>query len=728
MSVNPTHKPESIAGYCAELLVHARCRGHRGIVVLTGTREWSREAAVQTMSTLGLSRRVWLGEMPSLSDYLEVGTARQLLGQELDGVVLDAWAGFDAEAFGALAGTLRAGGLMLLLAPPLAQWRDYPDPEHVRLAVAPYTAEQVTGRFLHHLSRSVQGCPGVVQLGQDGELPPIAEGGAPCWQPPFSGEGMTPGQADVQTAIERVAHGHRRRPLVLTADRGRGKSAALGIAAAGLLQRGSSHITVTAPSLSAAAQVFAHAERLLPGAKSQRGLLEWQGKHIVFVPPDALTLAPHATELLLVDEAAAIPTPLLERMLLRYARIVFASTIHGYEGTGRGFALRFQKVLTQRNPGWQAVHLQQPVRWALDDPLERLSFRALMLDAEPVKVESLGRVEPGGFAWIDRDNLVEDASMLAELFGLLVLAHYRTSPNDLRYLMDGPNVRIAVLRQQGHVIATALIAEEGGLSAALAKGIYEGRRRAHGHLLPQSLAVHAGFVEAPQLKAWRVVRIAVHPGLVRRGLGRYLLRQIQHEAQREGMDFIGASFGAEEGLLAFWHDAGWGAVRVGLGREASSGTHSVMMLQPLSDDGKRVFQKMQARLAEQLPLLLGDSLSQLDAALVVALLRQLPMPLSLGELDWRDIHSFAEALRGYEVCLLALWRLAPAALADATIQSRLDDSEQQLLVQRVLQQHDWAVLAKAHGLSGRAQVVEALRGCYRTLLLAYRDAGRLPGA
>jgi tRNA(Met) cytidine acetyltransferase len=725
-------RPAAIAQFAADLQAGAAARGHRAILVLSGTRQWCREAAEAIGTLLAPPRLVWLGEPPPTLDTLHLATAQQLLGQEIDAVVQDAWAGFDAEAFGALAGSLPAGGLMVLLTPPLMAWRDHADPEHARLAVTPCAPEQVSGRFLQHMADALRGTPGVTLLAQDKPLPVLAEQAAHRWQPLFAAGGVTPEQAEAVAAMQRVAHGHRRRPLVLTSDRGRGKSAALGIGAARLLQQGTRHIIVTAPRQAAVAQLFAHAARLLAGARQEPGRLAWQGRCIEFVPPDALLHSLPATELLLVDEAAAIPTPLLERMVAHYARIVFASTIHGYEGNGRGFALRFQKTLTQRTPGWQALQLKQPVRWAEGDPLERLSFRALMLDAEPVAGSAVAAAsrDNSRFEWLPREQLLQQEPQLAELFGLLVLAHYRTRPNDLRQLLDGPNVRLAVLRHHGHIVAAALVAEEGGLPAALAQGIYEGRRRAHGHLLAQSLAVHAGFAEAPVLRAWRVVRIVVHPALQRRRLGHHLLQQLEREACQGEVDYLGASFGGDAPLLAFWQEAGWRPVRVGLTREAASGSHSLMVLHPLSAAGGSLFRALRGRFAEQLPLLLGEPLSELDAPLALALLRGLPAAGEgvLGEQDWRDVRSFAEALRGYEVCLLALWRLAPEALADASLRARLSPCQQQMLVEKVLQRHDWQRLAAAHGLRGRGGALEALREAYRRILEACRETGRFAGA
>lgn len=728
MSTNLPSAPTTLAELTALLQANATSRGHRAVVVLHGERSWCRENAREILSRCHLPRLVCLGEPFPEHDSLAITTARQLLGQELNGVVVDAWSGFDAEAFGAVAGSLQAGGLMLMLTPSLAKWHEYPDPEHERLAVTPFTTEQVSGRFLQHLSRVILESDGIMRLAQGEVLPELIPEKEVCWQPPFLADGITVEQSEAVAAIEKVVHGHRRRPLVLTSDRGRGKSTALGIAAATLLQQTAQHIIVTAPRLAAVAQIFEHAQSRLPGAESQRGLLQWQGKCIEFVPPDALTQSPSDTDLLLVDEAAAIPAPLLEKMLKHYARIVFASTIHGYEGTGRGFALRFQKTLAQLTPDWRSLHLTEPVRWAASDPLEPLSFRALMLDAEPVAPEKISGEVDGQFEWVAREQLIENRRDLTELFGLLVLAHYRTSPNDLRYLLDGPNVRIAVLRHSGHIIATALIAEEGGLPDALAQGIYEGRRRAHGHLLPQSLAVHAGFPEAPSLLAWRIVRIAVHPALMRHGFGKAMLQRLQYEGSRYGVDYLGASFGGDYPLFAFWQNSGWLPVRVGLSREAASGTHAVMVMQAVSPESEQLFQQLQSRLAEQLPHLLAESLTDFDADLAGLIFPALPaLPLStLNRRDWLDVVSFAETLRGYEVCSLGLWRLTPIALSDSSLQSRLDESQRHLLVQKVLQRQEWSRVAKGGGLSGRAQVVAALRECYRVILDYYRETGKFP--
>ncbi|MFP3366547.1 hypothetical protein R0J93_23165, partial [Pseudoalteromonas sp. SIMBA_148] len=57
--------------------------------------------------------------------------------------------------------------------------------------------------------------------------------------------------------------------------------------------------------------------------------------------------------------------------------------VHGYEGTGRGFQLRFRHHLERQCPGWQALEMTTPVRWAPGDPLEALTDDLLLLSAQP---------------------------------------------------------------------------------------------------------------------------------------------------------------------------------------------------------------------------------------------------------------------------------------------------------------------------------------------------------
>lgn len=61
-----------------------------------------------------------------------------------------------------------------------------------------------------------------------------------------------------------------------------------------------------------------------------------------FAPADVGSL--QFAELLIIDEAAAIPLPLVKRMVGRWP-IFISSTVHGYEGTGRSLSLKLVREL-----------------------------------------------------------------------------------------------------------------------------------------------------------------------------------------------------------------------------------------------------------------------------------------------------------------------------------------------------------------------------------------------
>jgi N-acetyltransferase 10 len=62
-----------------------------------------------------------------------------------------------------------------------------------------------------------------------------------------------------------------------------------------------------------------------------------------------------SAELVAIDEAAAIPLPIVRALMSQPDRLTFlSSTINGYEGTGRALSLKLIKDLRERNGGRQA--------------------------------------------------------------------------------------------------------------------------------------------------------------------------------------------------------------------------------------------------------------------------------------------------------------------------------------------------------------------------------------
>ncbi|WJW75978.1 GNAT family N-acetyltransferase [Thiohalobacter sp. IOR34] len=704
----------------------AAAAGHRLPVLIAGGADDCRRQAQALLAGMTGQALAWYGgEAPSQVPQIAPGQARGRLGQALDVLVFDAHQGFDPDAFGALCGTLRAGGLLLLLTPPLETWPARPDPACARIVPAPFGIADAGGRFLQRLVRLIRSELGLMRI-EDGRvlrlpaLPAPAQAAAPV----DDGDCLTADQQQAVAAVIQVAHGHRRRPLVLVADRGRGKSAAFGIAAARLLRDGLERVLVTAPRPAAAEAVFEQAARLLPGAVGSGGRLEWEGRVLEFAAPDALLRKPQQAGLLLVDEAAAIPTPMLSDLLQRHARIAFATTVHGYEGTGQGFSLRFARVLDRRTPGWRRLELRDPVRWQAGDPLEAFVFRALLLDAAAAPGDELAAGRLGPVERLSQDELAADEALLGEVFGLLTLAHYRTRPFDLRQLLDAPGLSVFVLRSNGRVAATALLTTEGGFDADTARAVWLGERRPHGHLLVESLAVHLGLREAPERRAARILRIAVHPALQGQGLGSALLAGIVDWAREAGLDLLGVSFGLTRPLLRFWRRGGFLPVRISVRRGAASGAHSVLLLHPLSPAGEALAGTARERFAVQLPQQLADPLRDLEPRRAAALLCGLSLrDTELTAADLEDLAAFAYGRRACASTLGPLWHLALRALSDPALAARLEPVLRDALLAKLLQKRDWASIGVVCGVRGRAEGEALLRRAVRQVL----EAGGMRG-
>lgn len=660
---------------------------YRQFQLVSGTPEQCRKEAARQMT----GNALWIGwQAPEPIEPLAPEKLVGRLGTETDLLVFDALEGFDPDAFAMALGLLRGGGRFLLLTPPLPDWPTMPDRELQRLAPSEWPVTS-PGRFLQRLASLLEKWEWKEPAGAD-----------TC----SNDQTLTGDQEQALELFHHAATGHAGRPLVITADRGRGKSTLLGIGAARLMQHRPCRILVTAPRRTATDILFHQARATLPHCTAGNAGLEYEASTLEFIAPDTLATEQPDTDLLLVDEAAGIPLPLLEKLLKGYGRVVLASTVHGYEGSGRGFLLRLGPLLDRIQPQWKRFRLEQPVRWARNDPLERFGFEALLLNAEPVPFE--GSAPLAGecqMRLVSQEELLENEALLKQLFGLLVSAHYRTTPRDLQYILDAPNLTVQGLFHRDRLLGAALTAREGALSGALRKEILNGHRRPRGHLLPQLLATRCGIPEALEWRCERVVRIAIHPRLQGRGLGSRLLRHLAESAQQDGAALIGTSFGATSPLLRFWQAAGFLPVRLGHRREASSGAHAVVMVQGLNSRASQRIEKAAEAFREYFPVQLAGHFSTLEPELAL-LLRQPRHGIGLERDELSTLARFGRGRLPYLDALGPLHRLS-CQLGDAP------DPGQQLLVMKVLQHRAWSEVARSAGLPGKRAVEEVLR---RTVL------------
>ena len=671
----------------------------RQCVVLFGDRVWCEGSTNQLLSDFNRSDLLCLSDNP-IADFptIKVKQAKTRLGHEFDALVFDGLSGFSPDNFGQSVGTLNAGGVFILWLP----------------------VDEVgfySQRFRRVLKKFEPQSSDFHCVQQGDDLPELTVPDRAKYDIYY----RTADQGQAITAILKVVQGHRRRPLVLSADRGRGKSAALGMAAAELLLLGRQRIIVTAPSLAAAGAVFLHAALLLKDAQVSAGLIQLGAAELRFMAPDALLAGDYQADLLLVDEAAVIPSPMLAELLGLFSRIVFATTLHGYEGTGRGFAIRFQTLLNEHAPGWRHFDMAEPIRWRNDDVLEAFSFEALLLDAEPV-ADSLivdAEFEQCVIERLEKQALLESEMQLRQVFGLMVLAHYRTRPSDLKLLLDSDDITLYVARYQGQVVASVWLVNEGRLTPELSEAVYRGERRLNGHLLPQSLLSHAGLLTAGKLAYQRILRIAVHPVLQRQGLAKALMANVMVMAKAGAVDVIGTSFSADLDVMSFWQDSGFSVARLGIQRDEVSGQHAVTLLQACSADGVTLLDAAKRKFRQHWPDLLSMQFNQLDIDTVLAVSQQCERQRDvLSDSDRKEVMRFAQANATYESCQVAIRHCVSSALtSDGFFQLSL--SHQNMLVMRVLQLRLVPDVVLALDLSGKSALIVALRLALNDLLKSF---------
>lgn len=627
--------------------------------------------------------------------------ARRYLGSELDAVIVNGHNLFDPDAVGILSGCLRAGGIMIFLTPCLDGWPNLGK-------ALPDDANHKPSVYLSRAARVLANCQSTFKLSIDGAIKPDISTLSLPSAPDIDYSEQRSAIESVKAMFSDSCVG----PVVLESDRGRGKSAALGIAARELIETQGHKIAVTSHGRRSTDALFAHA---LENS-------DIVGENIRYISPHDLIGNRQNIDLLLIDEAASLPLSMLKRLLNTYPHIALASTVHGYEGTGKGFSIKFHEILGKCRPTWQLIKLEEPIRWSRNDPLESLINRLLMLDAEPAVAHAARATDSRPrFIEYDQARLVNDEDRLRNLFAILARAHYRTTPSDLARILDGRNLRLFGLENHhGDTLSVALTAIEGCLSEELSKDIRINQRRPLNHLLPVALSTQLGFHRALSMRCARVVRIAVNPKLVGHSFGKQLISQLIRCLTAK-YDLIGASFGLDEALHGFWRDCGFSLVRIGVKKNRSTGTHSGLVIRGLSKhgielarDAKRQFFR---NLASQIPLYFHD----MDSGLLNSVGgngSSIGSSASLNLRDVEELQAFAAGHCNPDRVAAALRLFAESTLASDV--SDLEEIDREILHQRLILCRPWSTIRRCLPLSKPISKREGL-ACLRGIVSGHLD-------
>lgn len=600
------------------LTAQMKREGIRRLLVLSGEEGWCFDHALKLRDALP-GDWLWISPQPDAENHCSPSALQTLLGREFRHAVFDTRHGFDAAAFAAFSGTLKAGSWLVLLLPVWEEWENQPDADSLRWSDCPDPI--ATPHFVQHLKRVLTADNDAILWRQNQPFSLAHFTPRTDWHPATGAP--QPEQQQLLQQLLTMPSG----VAAVTAARGRGKSALAGQ----LISRIAGSAIVTAPA-KAATDVLA----------------QFAGEKFRFIAPDALLASDEQADWLVVDEAAAIPAPLLHQLVSRFPRTLLTTTVQGYEGTGRGFLLKF----CARFPHLHRFELQQPIRWAQGCPLEKMVSEALVFDDENFTHTPQGNIVISAFEqtlW-----RIEPETPL-KVYQLLSGAHYRTSPLDLRRMMDAPGQHFLQAAGENEIAGALWLVDEGGLSQELSQAVWAGFRRPRGNLVAQSLAAHGSNPLAATLRGRRVSRIAVHPARQREGTGRQLIAGALQYTQ--DLDYLSVSFGYTGELWRFWQRCGFVLVRMGNHREASSGCYTAMALLPMSDAGKQLAEREHYRLRRD-----AQALAQWNGEM-------LPVdPLNdivLSDDDWLELAGFAFAHRPLLTslgCLLRLLQTSELAL------------------------------------------------------------------
>jgi tRNA(Met) cytidine acetyltransferase len=643
----------------------------------------------------------------------------QYLGQELDCLIYDCQH-FNPNNFAAITGSLCGGGTLYLLLVDdgkqqeqvLAKTRN-----DANNKISCATESATFSRLLNLLTNNKNFSRGKFEP-QD---PVITDSDTFLEQ-----------QRRVIEAIKRCANGHSNRPVVITANRGRGKSAALGIASAELLIESNKRVLVTAPSKANVRVLIDHFDKVRSRSR-EVGKFETAKEKELFIALDKLISSKPKTDLLIVEEAGSIPVQQLSVITKHYNRIIFSTTVDGYEGNGQGFFLRFLPTLNKTYKQWKHFQLQIPYRWPSHDPLEEATNEAFCLSSTPTLPTSLSPTLSSKISYqaINQSELMSNNPLLEQVYHLLVAAHYQTRPTDLERLLSDSGVRVFAAFSETKVIGVVVINQEGELSQKQCEQIESNGTRIKGHLLPQALMAFQGIPMAGKYSFWRVMRIAVDANWRRNSIATELIRRVEQSAKDSKVDYVGTSFSLALDVVNLWYKLGYSCSRIALHLDSSSGNYPaefIKALLPTKEETVVLLKQSFNQFEKSFVFRLATGYRSINTDILILMLeKQVRKYLeetddkpNIQELMWanNEIERYLSNARSYE---MLDWVIHQCILRQVQKQSNwklLTTVEKTQLFDKVLKNQSWGDFSETYALTGKKSSQGIIKQIVRKLIEA----------
>jgi len=661
----------TITHFLYQAIRYAETTSSRYVAVIDGNESWYEEVLAAVQDVIHY-RCVQLGGLSVEGlEYYDFNKGDLLLGQEIKFLYIDASEHFNANSINAAIGTVVGGGIVLFSRP----------------------------RNSHNIADSwFSDALSEFDVLQSCLLPILPKINKSVGDISFR---LLDDQKKVVEELVAIKHRRAHRPLVVTADRGRGKTTALGLAAIELLTTQSCSIVITSPRWESVKALFSTVSDGLPDCiYHNKFTIHYGNSSLRYIALDSLLNDNVSSDILFVDEASSIPLSILFYFCEHFSRLAFCSTVHGYEGCGRGFSLKFLTWLKLNRPQFKHINMEMPIRWAENDPLELWVNRTFLLssDREKFDIDITNKMYQTSFVSFSSEQLVRDKKLLTTVFHLLIDAHYQTSPNDLMQLLSDKNIVIFGLMYKSHILGCVTIVKEPKISTELIPDISRGIRRPKGALTAVTFINQIGLADGASVDWFRVMRIAVLPEFQNRGIGSHMLT---HLPDALGSNAISTSFGASNDLIHFWKNNDYLPVKMGTSRDNASGCYSLLMVNTKATRYDWVLTAIE-RFKYTLPRMMIRELCSIDIELSNILLDFDSSP-SLPQLPLPLIINYAYGGANYEA--VVIWLEYLYLFLNAEQKKQLGD----VFILKVLKNLNWTECAKCLHLSGKRMVEKKLR-------------------